>query len=544
MPVITFSKRELKNLLQAKVSDKVLQERIPMIGVSLDAFGDEIEVEVFPDRPDMLSVEGFACAMSAFLDLTPGLRKIPVHKSDYRGIIDRKVKSVRPEAVCAVIKNVKFTDEAIRSLMQLQEKLHITHGRDRKRVAIGVHDLDKIQFPVTYTTKPRDFRFIPLEETREMTCEEILTQHKKGVAYAHLLDGYDEYPIWIDARGTVLSMPPIINSVDTMLDENTQNIFLDLTGYNKKWVEYALHIVLLSLHMRRGTVFSVEVNDAGRKVVYPDFTPRKMKVDLAYLNKWIGLSLNKKDAKKCLEKMGYGVIADFTMQIPAWRADIMHPCDIAEDMAVGYGYDRLTPEIPELTTIARENPTETFVRKVAYLCCGFGLLEVKNYVLTNIRFLFERMNAPEEEVIEMENALNLDYSVLRPTLLPEMMNVYTINKHHELPQNLFEVGKVVIPDDSEPEKCREEVRLAVTLCHPSASFTEVKQILDAIMRNMEKRYSLAEKNHPSFIGGRCGAIISEKEEIGVIGEIHPQVLNNWELENPVAAFELDVEKLM
>jgi len=544
MPVITFSKRELKNLLQGRVSDKVLQERIPMIGVSLDAFGDEIEVEVFPDRPDMLSVEGFACAMSAFLDLTPGLRKIPVHKSDYRGIIDRKVKSVRPEAVCAVIKNVKFTDEAIRSLMQLQEKLHITHGRDRKRVAIGVHDLDKIQFPVTYTTKPRDFRFIPLEETREMTCEEILTQHKKGVAYAHLLDGYDEYPIWIDARGTVLSMPPIINSVDTMLDENTQNIFLDLTGYNKKWVEYALHIVLLSLHMRRGTVFSVEVNDAGRKVVYPDFTPRKMKVDLAYLNKWIGLSLNKKDAKKCLEKMGYGVTADFTMQIPAWRADIMHPCDIAEDMAVGYGYDRLTPEIPELTTIARETPTETFVRKVAYLCCGFGLLEVKNYVLTNTRFLFERMNAPEEEVIEMENALNLDYSVLRPTLIPEMMNVYAINKHHELPQNLFEVGKVVIPDDSEPEKCREEVRLAVTLCHPSASFTEVKQILDAIMRNMEKRYSLAEKNHPSFIGGRCGAIISEKEEIGVIGEIHPQVLNNWELENPVAAFELDVERLM
>jgi len=544
VPVITFSKSEFLRLLGKKVSDKVLKEKIPMIGTSLEKFGEEMEVEVFPNRPDMLSAEGLACAMRAFLEIEPGLKMIPVQKSEYSAIIEKRVKSVRPEAVCAVVKGITLTDSAIKSLMQLQEKLHITHGRNRKRVAIGIHDLDKIKFPVTYTTKPPHFKFIPLEETREMTLYEILHEHKKGREYAHLFSGYKEYPIWIDASGTVLSMPPIINSVDTMLSEKTENLFLDLTGYNKKWVEYALNIIILSLHMRGGRIYSVSVNDCGKKIVYPNLSAREIKVDLAYLNKWIGLSLTKKEAKDCLRKMGYGVTGDFRIKIPAWRADIMHPCDIAEDLAVGYGYDNLTPEIPKITTIAFENPKETFVQKVAYLCCGFGLLEVKNYLLTNKRFLFEKMNMPQEEVIEMENAINIDYSVLRNNLLPGIMNIYANNKHHEFPQNLFEVGRVVMPDDTMPEKCREEVRLAVTLCHLQANFTQAKQILDAIMRSFRKAYALKEKNHPSFIEGRCGTIILGEKEMGIIGEIHPQVLNSWGIENPVSAFEMNVEGLM
>ncbi|MFQ5892476.1 MAG: phenylalanine--tRNA ligase subunit beta, partial [Candidatus Methanofastidiosia archaeon] len=213
MPVITFSKKDLLNLIGEEIEAEELKYNISMIGTDLEEFSEEITVEIFPDRPDMLSVEGFARALEGFLEIKTGLEKFEVQEDErFVARIEEKVKKVRPAVVCAVVKDVELSDEAVKSLMQIQEKLHITHGRDRRRVSIGFHDLDKIAFPVTYTTKPPEFSFIPLESFHEMSMREILSRHKKGKEYAHLLERFSEYPVWIDSQGKVLSMPPIINS--------------------------------------------------------------------------------------------------------------------------------------------------------------------------------------------------------------------------------------------------------------------------------------------------------------------------------------------
>jgi phenylalanyl-tRNA synthetase beta chain len=540
MPLITIDKQDVLQLLGESVSDEDLAYNISMMGTDLREVTDTIDVEIFPDRPDLLSTEGFVMALEGYLGIKTGFPEFVVNHNGFTGTIDKRVEKVRPFAVCAIVKNVELSDGAVKSLMQVQEKLHITHGRNRKKVAIGVHDLEKIEFPVTYTTKPLDFSFVPLEWYTELTLKEILEKHKKGIEYAHLLEKYSEYPLWIDNTGTVLSMPPIINSEDTKVEPSTTHLFLDVTGYSKKALEQALNILVCSLARRNGDIYAVTVTEKGKKYTYPNLTPQEMELDIEYAKKWLGLNLKYTQVKTLLEKMRYS-ITDNTVKIPAYRADILHPVDIIEDIAKAYNMDKITPEIPEVSTIGEEDELEVFTRKIAHLMVGFALLEVKNYFLTSKEY-FEKTHITDDIVV-VENAVTAENNVLRNWLLPQMLYTLQSNKQYEYPQNLFEVGEVIIPDETQPEKTREDMRLTVTICHPAASFTESKEIFKAFMSNIGIQYSISPEDHPAFIPGRCGTISIHNGKAGIIGEVHPDVLVAWELEVPVACFEVSITQL-
>ncbi len=539
MPLISIDKRDLLELLGQTVPDDELAYNISMMGTDLREITDTIDVEIFPDRPDMLSTEGFALALEGYLGMTTGLPRFDISSGKYTAYIDERVRSVRPYAVCAVVTDVELSDGAVKSLMQVQEKLHITHGRNRKKVAIGVHDLEKIEFPVTYTARPTDFSFVPLEWNSELTMEEILQKHKKGMEYAHLLAGFSEYPLWIDSAGTVLSMPPIINSEDTKVEDNTRHLFLDVTGYSRKALEQALNILVCSLARRGGHIFSVQVHEEGETTLYPRLTPGEMELDLTYLNTWLGLNLQWDEVNTLAERMRYS-LSGHTVKIPPYRADILHPVDIIEDIAKAYGIDNIQEEIPPISTIGEEDPLEVFSRKVAYLMVGFGLLEVKTFYLTSKAF-FEKTRI-QGALIEMENALTSEYNVLRTCLLPGLLYTLHCNKHHEYPQMIFEIGEVITPYDAAPERTREEIHVAAVVSHPRASFTETKEILKALLENLGIELVLHSRDSPSCIPGRCG-VLGEKEECGIIGEIHPEVLLSWELEQPVAYFELNLSHI-
>ncbi|HDM22277.1 MAG TPA: phenylalanine--tRNA ligase subunit beta [Methanomicrobia archaeon] len=539
MPTITIDKNDLMRLIGKKVDDDTLMEKIPMMGTELESFGEEMVVEVFPDRPDMLSVEGFALALQGFLGIKTGLYDLEVNESQYIASIDGKVKKVRPDAVCAVVKDVELNDAAIRSLMQVQEKLHLTHGRNRRRVAIGVHDLDKIDFPVHYTTMPKDYEFIPLECNEEMTLEEILQKHKKGVEYKHLLEKYEEYPIWIDSKEQVLSMPPIINSEYTKVTESTKSLFIDITGYGLKYLKQALNILIMSLSIRNGKIYSVKVKDVDGEYTYPDIIPKKMEIDVNYTNRILGINLSLEEIVNFLKRMRYG-IEGRNILIPAYRADIMHKIDIVEDVAIAYGFNNFKPEIPNISTIAEEDPFEKFIRMIRNLMTGFQLMEVKNYILTNKKDLFEKMDMKEEKIVEMQNALTVDYNVLRNYLIPGIMRVYSINTHYEYPQNIFEIGEVFRVEN---DTVREETNLCVGISHEKANFTECKEILNSFFKNLDIKYEIEEKEKKYFIEGRAGSILIDGNEIGYIGEIHPRVLSKWSVGMPVAVFEINLNRI-
>ena len=527
MPTITLNKKDVLNLIGRKLSDNILKERIPMLGTDLSSVTDkEITVEIFPNRPDMLSEEGFSRALSSFLGIKKGLRKYKVNPSKYKYKIDSKVKKVRPFAVASVIKDIELTDETVNSLMQLQEKLHITHGRNRKKVAMGVHDLDKIKFPLIYTTKPTSFRFIPLDFNKELSLHEILEIHPKGKEFAHLLKGFKGYPLWLDASNNVLSMPPIINSDLTKVTQETKNLFLDITGTDKNAVEQALNILVCACADRKGKIY--KVNQC------PNLAPKKIKIDINYINKTLGLNLKSSQIKQLLERMGM-TLQGSAVLYPAYRTDILNQIDIAEDIAIAHGYEKFKEEIPNISTIAEESKFEVFKQKISNIMIGLNLQEVSTFHLTDKETQTSLM-LNNSEVIQVENSKSSEYDTLRSWLIPSLLRVLKNNKHNEYPQRIFEIGNIF-------NKKGEFTRLCVMISHSDADYTEVRQILDSLSSNLNINLSYRETDFSSFIPGRMARVSYKNKDIAYIGEIHPKVLSNFSLENPVSCFELNLTEL-
>ncbi len=538
MPTITLDKKDVFKLIGKEIPDGILKDRISMLGTDLEKVDDfEIIVEVFPNRPDLLSEEGFARALSSFIGVKTGLRKYEVKKSSLKMEVDSSVKNVRPFIKCAVLKNVNLTDEAIKSLMQLQEKLHLTHGRKRRKVAIGVHDFDKIKFPLVYkAVKPDEISFVPLGMTTEMNLAQILSKHPKGRDYAFCLDGLKKYPIIIDAKDDVVSFPPIINGIVTQVREETKNLFIDVTGTDVNAVTQALNILIASLTDRGAEIYSLDVGG----IVSPDLTPRKMKVELSYINKLLGLDLKQKEFEELLSKMGLGY--DKEVLIPAYRGDIIHPVDIVEAVAIAYGYENFQSEIPNLATIAEEDPFEKFKTKVANILIGLRMIETNTYHITNKENLNKKMNL-ELGCVELSNALTKDYDVLRSWMIPNLMDVLKNNRNREFPQKIFEMG-ICFKENNEKETGVEEfTRLAVLISHTKANFTEIKQVLDYLFRALDLNYEIENAEHSSFIKGRVGRVVVDGKKMAYIGEISPEVITNWELDMPVAALELNLTEL-
>jgi len=546
MPVITINLEDFGELLGRKVTLEELQERLPMMGSGWEGATEEgFNLEVFPNRPDLLSLEGLVRAYSSFTGEKPGPRRYRVKPSDYVVNVDSKVEKVRPYFVTAVVKRVEFDDPLIRSIIQMQEKLHVTHGRKRRKVAIGLHNLKPIKFPVTYTTKPPDFKFRPLGERFEKSLKEILTKMPKGQEYAWILEGAEEYPMILDAKGMVLSMPPIINGEYTRIDEATNSIFIDITGTDLKAITEVLNVITTTFADRGAEVYSVENRYRDHVAVTPDLSPRTMKLDNGYVNRTLGLELRPRETAAYLKKMGYDVKPGEALEvsIPGYRTDVMHPIDLVEDVAIAYGYDKMEPVIPPISTAAGEDPLEVFSRTLRSFVVGFGFLEVVTFMMTNGEKLFARMGLPEEPVAEVENPKMEGYTTLRNRLIPSLVEVLSLNKHYPYPQNLYEVDDVILLDPETETGARTARRLAVATCHARANLSEIRGVMDSLLGNLEVKAEVEAGGPDCFIDGRRFLAKVGGETLAWGGEMKPDVLLGWELEMPVAALEVDVDLL-
>ena len=548
MPTVTLNKKVFEKLVGKKLPLDELKDRISMLGTDLDKIeGNEIVVEVFPNRPDMLSEQGFARAFSSFIGAKTGLRKYRVNKSDYKVVIDKKVKNIRPYTVCAVIKNLNFDDEKIREIVQIQEKLHVTLCRKRKKGAIGIYPMEVIKFPIRFTAEnPREIKFRPLEFPREITGLQILSQHPAGREYADLLEGKDLFPIFIDSNNEILSMPPIINSHKTgKVNEKTTEVFIECSGFDLDILKTCLNIIVSAMAEMGGEIYSINVEYPPgfncKNIQTPDLSPKKWKIDLKFINKLLGLDLKESEMKKFLERMGYGYEKGSVL-VPAYRADVMHQVDFAEDIAIAYGYENFEPDIPNVSTIGEEDSFEVFKRYISQIMAGLDLIECETYNLTNIDNLNRKMGV-ELSCIEIENAVNADYDVLRSWVLPSLMQIFSENKHYEYPQNIFTIGTAFKENSKLETGVEEFARLAVALCDMDVDYTKIRQIFDYLMRCLDAKAEFMDEDHPSFIPGRCARIKVKGKEVAYIGEIHPSVLANWDLQMPVAAFELNLTDL-
>jgi len=544
MPTIKYNKKTILELLGRKVSDEQLANRISFLGTGFEGINDsEIEVEIFPNRPDLLSEQGMARALNAFMDIKTGFKKYDVKKSSVKLVVDKSVKGIRPFTACAIVKGLKLTDDKIKEIIQIQEKLHITYGRNRKKAAIGIYPLEHIKPPIFYKAlHPEEIRFKPLDLNKDLTGSQILAIHPTGREYGYLLEGKEKYPIFIDSKQNIMSMPPIINSNSVgKITVTTRDVFVECSGFEFDYLHTCLNMIVTALADMGGQIYSVDVYYPEKKYVTPDLSGREIKLDIDYVNKILGTNLKEQDVKKYLAKMGHDYKNKKAL-VPNYRADILHPIDLVEDIAIAYGYENFKGTLSEFSATAQEKPIEVFKNNLRAILIGLELIEVKNYHLTNKDVQSKLMNY-NIDVVELENSVTQDYNVLRAWILPSLIETLKSNKQYDYPQNIFEIGTIFKLDESYDTGVQEGERLGIVLCGHDANFTKIKQILDVIAEALDIKYDLTDTEHDSFIKGRAGRVIVNNSKIAYVGEIHPQVLVNWTLEMPVAALEINVTEL-
>lgn len=546
MPTVTLNRKVVENIIGKKLSDEELKDSISYLGTDLESIdGDEINVEIFPNRPDLLSEQGLGRALSSYVGKSKGLKEYKIHKSNYKLTVDKSVKGIRPYTACAVVKNLHFDDEKIREIVQIQEKLHITYGRNRKKCAIGVYPLEKIKFPIVLKAEdPKKRTFLPLESpgNREMTGLQVLSQHPTGRDYGHLLEGLNKFPFFIDAQDQVLSMPPIINSHNVgKISEETKEVFVECSGFDQKTLDICLNMIVYALADMGGEIYEItltnEVDHWTKK--YPLFEPERMNIDRDYVNRILGVDLTEKEIKDYLEKMGYGYNQKKKEAlIPCYRSDILHQVDLIEDIAIAYGYYNFKEELPRCPSVGKRNDIELFKTKIAHLLSGLGLYESNTYCLIGEQA--QNQTFSDQKIVKLANSVAEGYDSLRKTILPSLLQVLKTNKLREYPQGFFEVGLTFIADEQQETKVREGRNLAFVYCDKNADYTYARKILDYLMNSLDIDYTvkMTDKSK-AFMEGRYAEVFIKNKSIGFVGQINPEVLEYFNLEMPVSACEID-----
>ncbi len=547
MAVITIDYHDLIALIGKDIPQEEIIERLPMIGSDIDSIeGDTMNIEFFPNRPDLYSVEGVARALRGFFGLEKGMVDYPMSSSGMVLNVDPSVEEVRPFIVAAYIQNVQMDDSLIKSLMEIQEKLHLTMGRKRKKLAIGVHDFKDLKPPFTYkAVDPKSMKFIPLGHFKELDLDEILEKHEKGMEYAWVLEGKEKYPIIQDSEGKVLSFPPIINGTYTTVTENTENIFLDMTGTDLETLKTALNILATMLAERGGQIKTVEVKYKDSTLTLPDLAPREREVTPEYVNKILGIGLGSEDIVEYLRMMRFGASivegdpnGTVKVQVPAYRNDVIHPVDLVEDIAIAHGFENFKGRLPTNLTFAKEREIEAYSNILRNLMTGYGYQETMGLTISSQRkqFILLQREIPEDLTVIL-NPINEELTCARQSIYPSLLEVLSVNKHRDLPQSIFEAGNVVINH-------RNLRFMGAMTIHPKASYTGIKSLVQSLMRDLDVEFTIEGHDEPAYIDGRAAKIIVKGEMVGHFGELHPQVITNFDLGCPIAGFELFADKFI
>ena len=550
MVVVDTSYKMVTKLLGKKLSESGLADALFDMGFEMELDGDNMRVEVTPDRPDLISTHGLVRALKAYLKIRTGMPSYKVKKSNVRVLVKPSVSEVRPYTVAAVVKNLKLDDDRIKEVIWMQEKLHSTYARNRKKAAIGIYPLEHIASPIVYSAEdPDKVKFIPLDFDHEISGRAVLKEHPTGREYAKLLENYDKYPFFIDAKCEVMSMPPIINS-DKLgrITKSTKNVFIECSGHDIKALEVVLNVLVAVLADMGGEIYSVEVDYGKKKITTPNLEPEKRQISAGYVNSVLGTDLSAAQIKPLLSRMMYDVTAvsgdNVKFLVPAFRSDIWHDVDVADDVGRAYGFGSIVPEHKQTATVGETTRDVKVQEDIARLMVGLDYQQAFTLALTSSDDQFVKMNISEFKHVKLGNAADRALDMIRVWLIPELMKCLVYNRSREYPQRFFETSYIVKPDDNADVKSRNILRFAAVAAHKSANYTEVRQAMEYVLDNLGYSYAIEDAEHGSFIPGRVGRVIINGKKVGFIGEVHPKVLANLGLEVPVAAVEVNFTEIL
>ena len=549
VPVVNIKFERLKRLVSGVKMNTIL-DILPFIGVDIEDIGkDLIRVEYNPNRPDLSSDYGVARALRGLLDIEIGLPKFKLAgRSGVALTIEdaAAIRRARPYLVALVAKNGKLDEETLKQLIAMQEDLHNGVGRKRRKASIGIHNLDLIQFPVTYKTVSGDYSFIPLNESSKFSIYQILKDLEIGRQYGHIVSAFDRYPIIIDGAGTVLSLPPIINGQATKVDCRCRNLFVEVTATDQKIAEDVLAILAITLYDVGFEIRTVSIAESGsrrrRKIETPRMKPKLISTDVNYVNGILGIMLDTKQMITCLKRSRLDAKAvdrnKIICTIPRYRTDISDPIDISEEVAIGYGIYNLEAKFPASPTAGKRSSLSVYFNTIREAMIGLGMIESLNFMLTSKEVQYDAFDIPAKDVLSVESSRSAEHEILRNSLVPLLLQSLSYNIHEQYPQRLFEIGKTFLKSATTIE---ETWSIAAVIAHTDADYTEIKSAMQALLRSCfgKEAITKASTNH-MFMEGRCADVILDGKSIGTLGEIVPLALENFKLRTPVAAFEINL----
>jgi len=522
MPTIEININRLEEL--SNVNRKRIIEILENSKIEIEEIENEkIKLTVPAERFDLMFLNGLANYISTFENFS-GFRKFFIDNSDVK-VYSEKVRA-RKYFACFVVENLKFNEEILKETINFQELIHLYIGRDRKYVAIGIHDLDKIKGKIFYKEANPNEKFIPLSYQNELTLKEVLEITDKGRKYGKLISSYDHYPAIFDEEG-IISFPPILNSERTKLTEKTKRIFVDITGTLEKAVEDTLKLLIYFFSFY-GNVKKVYLNEKE----FPQIEDKKFVLEIEKINKLIGEKFEIQDVKNLLERMGYDTLVienKIGVIVPFYRLDVFNERDIIEDIAIAYGYNNFIPQIPKTFTKGKISKREKIEEKIRKILIGLGFTEIISPTFINSKILEKCLI--NEKWTKVKNPVSEEYDTLRKILFPSIMNFLKNNIEKEYPQKVFEIGYVV-------KGLKGKRSIGFAIASSETNLSEIISYIKAFFEELKLKIDLKKKDFPFFIKGRSGIIVLDDEEIGFFGEVHPQVLENFGIFVPITYCEI------
>ncbi|MBR4599527.1 MAG: phenylalanine--tRNA ligase subunit beta [Treponema sp.] len=587
MPKIEVNEKLFFNLLGKKYDYDTLERKLTCGKAELDEKPDMsqsedervIKIELNDtNRPDLWSTGG----VTRQLRLHEGAKR-----SDYSKFISRAgaikdcgnriitveegLKDVRPFMVSFVISGKAIDDPMLKDIIQTQEKLCWNFGRKRKSISMGVYRMSQIKWPCHYkAVDPDKTSFVPLACDKPMTCRQILTEHPKGKDFGWILEGLKKFPLLTDDKDEVLSMAPIINSATLgAVQVGDKDLMVELTGDNMENLILAANIVACDFHDAGYEILPVKVvhpyeTGFGKEITVPFYFQKEAKATLAAINKKLGSDLTKEQVLDALSRMDNDVVAkdiptnektakycaannsdvEFTVQPAPYRNDFLHEVDVIEDVMIGMTLDYFKPQKPNDFTIGKLSDVTLFSRKAKEIMVGLGYQEMIFNYLGSKRDYIDRMNISADKVIEILNPMSENYQFVRPSIIASLLRAESAAANAIFPHKIFEIGKVAFLDESENTGTKTIQSLGFMTAANNANFNDLASEVSTLLYYLDHKYEVKESNDPRFIPGRQAAIIVKGKQVGVFGEVHPQVLENWQIAVPCVAGEIDLEELM
>lgn len=542
MPVVTLYFNRISKMLGRKVSKEKITSALPFLGLDIEEeTSDHINVEYSPNRPDFSTDYGVVTGLQGLLEIKLGMPLLKIKKGKNIIMTDSSVGKIRPFVVAIEAHDGNLDDETIRQIITMQEDLHNGIGRRRKKVSIGIHDLNKIKFPLVYKAVERNHMFVPLNSQDAMTISEILEKTETGLAYKHLLES-SKVPIIMDSAGNTISFPPIINSKLTEVTSKSKNLLVEVTANDKNAAEDALAVVAYALQNAGFALYSVRI--LGPRNSTPKLESRKMLLDPVLVNGILGLDLASSIMVKSLRKNRLDAKVkgkQILCLIPRYRTDIFGPIDLVEEVALGYGIENLEYTIPQAKSAGQKNKTTIALEAVRDTMIGLGYLEVMNFGLVGKQVQYDMTKRDSSDIISVADSKSQEHHILRDMILPGLIDTLSRNIHESYPQKIFETGTVF----HRGNPVTEEIHLACISAHNEVSYTEIKSILQSFLKSgFDITCTTKNSQNPLFVEGRTADILVNGNMVGIIGELSPEVLDNFKMRVPAAGFEIKLTDLI